>query len=163
MIFNRLQKTLFAKRFKNRFRVIVFFVGDATRIHFLFESIQLYDHNRTVNDDRIVRSRQNRTISITRKSYWLHFSTKSLEWNKMIKGWVMLFEFRRKLIEFIQDNDLIFIIGSELKTINVSRTHFQYCFTIQGESQPSPRVTLFYSVLMTRKYDFTPTWFGLTW
>ena len=44
----------------------------------------------------------------------------------------MLFQFRRKLIEFIQDNDLIFIIGSELKTINVSRTHSNTVSQVKG-------------------------------
>lgn len=75
---------------------------------------------------KIVRSRGNQKIATE------FFAKKSFKWNKMIKRWVMLFEFRRKLIEFIQDNDLIFIIGSELKTINVSRTHFNTVLPVRG-------------------------------
>ena len=63
----------------------------------------------------------------------------------------MQFEFRRKLIEFIQDNDLIFIIGSELKTINVSRTLSQYCFI----SLSSQLMVTLQSFHLTRKYHMT--------
>ena len=57
MIFNCKQKTLFAKRFKNRFKVKVFFVGDATRIHFLFDTILRSQQNRKRRQDRTITSK----------------------------------------------------------------------------------------------------------